>query len=86
MMRTQKPHAIKPNDSKCFKIKSDVFTKRKTTDLDQFEGEFSSRRGDYLKLIIKSYSKIAIIGSVESWNIKILKVVRLLIGNQHFQL
>jgi hypothetical protein len=26
-----KPHAIKPNDSKCLKIKSDVFMKQKRT-------------------------------------------------------
>jgi hypothetical protein len=34
MMRTQKPHALKPNDSMCFKIKSDVFmTQKRTHDL-----------------------------------------------------
>ena len=36
MMRTQKPHAIKPNDSMCFEIKSNVFTKPKSTDFSRF--------------------------------------------------
>ena len=40
MMRTQKPHALKPNDSKCFKIKVMFLQNRNQPILTEFRGCF----------------------------------------------